>query len=46
TRDDLRNFIAHAGMEQNMTLVRKEGKEVEIGYYLPMLEKLEKVMKL
>ncbi len=44
TKDDLRNFIAHAGMEQNMTLVRKKDDKVELGYYLPMLEKLEELM--
>ncbi len=34
----LRNFVAHAGMEMNMTLVFPDKK---LGYYLPMLRILE-----
>jgi len=43
TEEDVRNFIAHAGMEQNVTVVGKGGR---IGYYLPLLGKLEREMKL
>ncbi|UXD22747.1 hypothetical protein IPA_07890 [Ignicoccus pacificus DSM 13166] len=36
---DARNFIAHAGMEMNATVITLDGER--IGYYIPMLEKIE-----
>ncbi len=43
-----RNFVAHAGLEMNLTVVElKEGKvsdERLIGYYLPMLENMIKTL--
>lgn len=42
TGPDKRNFFAHAGFEQNITMVKKEGKKILFKYCDKELEKIKK----
>ena len=39
-----RNFLAHAGAEKNVTLLRKSGDLKLVGYYIPAMNALENVL--
>ena len=39
-----RNFLAHAGAEKNVTLLRKSGDLKLVGYYIPAMNALEDVL--
>ncbi len=41
----VRNFLAHGGAEQNVTLLRRSNDLKLIGYYVPVMNKLERGLR-